>query len=136
VILLRPLTLYGLGSRPLRSKAMRILRSARQRQVRSLLRCWPEYTPQFTDPQCSGCGGTGVCQVCQGTGRAQGISTEDRRYLAPVWLRFVGSIFLLILFAAVVKGAPVHWGRGGTVMPRWLGVLYVSSACAVGLRFI
>jgi hypothetical protein len=40
------------------------------------------------------------------------------------------------MIAAVVMGTPVHWGRGGSVMPRWLGVVFVSSICTYGLKSI
>lgn len=88
------------------------------------------------DPQCSRCAGTGVCQICQGSGRAQAVSTEDKSSLMPIGLRLMVSIFLFIIFAAVVMGSPVHWGRGGSVMPRWLGVVFVSSVCTYGLKCI
>jgi hypothetical protein len=86
------------------------------------------------DPQCSRCGGNGVCPICRGTGTAQAISTADKGYLTPIGLRLVVSIFLLIVFTAVVMGTPVHWGSGGSVMPRWLGVVFVLAVCGFVLK--
>jgi hypothetical protein len=74
--------------------------------------------------------------MCQGSGRAQAGSIEDKRSLLPIGLRLMGSIFVFIMIATVVMGTPVHWGRGGSVMPRWLGMVIVSAICTYGLKSI
>ena len=38
------------------------------------------------------------------------------------------------MFGPVLMCSPVHWGRGGPVMPRWLGVVLVSSVCIYVLK--
>jgi len=40
------------------------------------------------------------------------------------------------MFFVVVMGSPVHWEDGGAVMPRWLGVVCVSSSCLYALKCI
>src|SRR4051812_20615388 len=86
------------------------------------------------DPNCSQCSGTGVCQICKGSGKAQG--AYDKPWPMPIGLRLAVSIFPLIMLFAVMMGSPVHWGRGDPVMPRWLGVVLISTICGYVLKVI
>lgn len=53
----------------------------------------------------------------------------------PIGLRLTISIIpTFIMFVGVVMGSPVHWGRGGSVMPHWLGVVFISSTCIYVLK--
>jgi len=89
------------------------------------------------DPHCSQCAGTGVCQICKGTGKAQAASTYNKPWPMPIGLRLAISIFpAFMMFMVVVIGSPVHWGRGGPVMPRWLGVVLVSPFCMFVIKVI
>ena len=87
------------------------------------------------EPLCSACSGTGVCQICKGSGNVQ--ATYDKPWPMPIGLRLAVSIIpTIIMFGPVVMGSPVHWGRNGPVMPRWLGVVLVSSICIYGLKVL
>lgn len=89
------------------------------------------------DPICSQCSGTGVCQICHGSGKAQADSTYDKPWPMPIGLRLAVSIIpIIIMFGPVVMGSPVHWGRGGPVLPRWLGVVIVSTICGYILKVL
>ena len=71
------------------------------------------------DPHCSQCSGTGVCRICQGSGRAQATSTYDNPWPMPIGLRLTVSIMpTFIMLMIVVMGRPLHLGCSGPVMPR------------------
>jgi hypothetical protein len=55
----------------------------------------------------------------------------------PIGLRIAGSLVpVFFMFVVVVMGTPVHWGRHGQVMPRWLGVVFISIFCGYVLKVI
>ena len=75
------------------------------------------------EPQCRACGGNGLCPACKGTGKLDEMSLREARKQFPIGLRIVFSVIPLILLYPVLKGDPVHWGKGGPIMPKWLGLL-------------
>jgi len=73
------------------------------------------------EPECRACKGTGVCPTCNGTGQLDEMSRREALKQLPIGLRIVISVIPLILLYGILKG-PVHWGKGGPIMPKWLGL--------------
>ena len=73
------------------------------------------------EPNCRGCHGTGKCSSCLGTGLPTPTGEAPRM---PIGLRAVLSVMpCLILYKVVLAGEPVHFGRGGPIVPRVVAAL-------------
>jgi hypothetical protein len=79
------------------------------------------------EPRCQACLGSGHhCSECAGTGLLRAADLHDM----PILLRFLFSaIPTLILWKVLIAREPVHWGRGGLVLPTAVGQL---SCLAIG----
>ena len=87
-----------------------------------------------SEPRCRSCEGTGRCARCGGTGLPEPGSADDLSELladTPVWVRLVLSVIPgFLLYQTLIERAPVHWGRGGPVIPTVFGQLIAVGICA------
>ena len=79
-----------------------------------------------SDPTCRTCRGVRYCQTCAGNGFLR----KSGRLDMPIGLRVIFSAFpVFMLYKVVIANAPVHFGRGGPIMPKAEGWLSVICVC-------
>jgi hypothetical protein len=79
------------------------------------------------DPTCASCHGMRICQTCEGN-RVLPKSSDFGD--APLGLRlFFSAIPAFMLYKVLIAQEPVHFGRGGPIMPKPAGWLSFIGVC-------